>query len=83
MSISFSLINESNFLCEKDSQPLINEFVANLEFLPEKNKADMRSKFLEIENHIRKRLPTIFSVLNEGVGFNKIEAEDFKDGCFE
>ena len=53
------------FLREKDSQSLIIEFVANLELLPEKNKAEMPSKFLEIENNIRKSLPTYFSILNE------------------
>ena len=36
-------------LREKDLQSFIIEFVANLEFWPEKIKAEMRSKFLKIE----------------------------------
>ena len=49
-----------------DKSILIIDFVANLELLAEKkNKTEMRSKFLEIENNIKKRLHTIFSVLKE------------------
>ena len=43
----------------------------------------MRSKFLEIENNIKKRLHAIFSILNERVSFNKIEAREYEDECIE
>ena len=43
----------------------------------------MRSKFLENENNIKKRLHTFFSVLNERVSFNKIEATEYEDECIE
>ena len=74
VSISSNLLDESIFLCDKDPQSLIFDFVANLE---------MRSKFLENENNIKKRLHTFFSVLNERVSFNKIEATEYEDECIE
>ena len=43
----------------------------------------MRSKFLEIENNIKKRLHTIFSILNEQGRFNKIETREYEDECIE
>ena len=43
----------------------------------------MRSKFLEIEKNIKKRLHTIFSILKERVSFNKIEAREYEDECIE
>ena len=43
----------------------------------------MRSKFLEIENYIKKRLHKIFSILNERASFNKIEAREYEDECIE
>ena len=43
----------------------------------------MRSKFLEIENNIKKRLHTIFSILNERVSFNKSETREYEDECIE
>ena len=83
VSISSNLLDEPIFLCDKDPQSLIIDFVANLELLAEKNKTEMRSKFLEIENNIKKRLHTIFSILNERVSFNKIEAREYEDECIE
>ena len=41
----------------------------------------MRSEFLEFKKNIKKRLHTIFSILNERVTFNKIEAREYEDEC--
>ena len=65
VSISSNLLEKPIFLCDKDPQSLIIDFVANLELLAEKNETEMRSKFLEIENNIKKRLHTIFNILND------------------
>ena len=83
VSISSNLLDKPIFVCDKDPQSLIIDFVANLELLAEKNKTEMRSKFLETENNIKKRLHTIFSILNERVSFNKIEAREYEDECIE
>ena len=83
VSISSNLLDKPIFLCAKDPQSLIIDFVANFELLAEKNKTEMRSNFLEIENNIKKRLHTIFSILNERVSFNKIEAREYEDECIE
>ena len=48
-----------------------------------KSIAEMRSKFVEIENNIKKRLHTIFSILNERANFNKIEAREYEDEFIE
>ena len=83
MSISSNLLNKPIFLCDKCPQSLIIDFVAKLELLAKKNTAEMRSKFLEIENNIKKRLHTIFSILNERGSFNKSEAREYEDECTE
>ena len=83
VSISSNLLDKPIFLCDKDPQSLIIDFVANLELLAEKNKTEKRSKLLEIKNNIKKRLHTIFSLLNERVSFNKIEAREYEDECIE
>ena len=83
VSISSNLLDNPKFLCDKDPQSLIIDFVANLELLAEKNKTEMQSKFLVIENNSKKRLHTIFSILNERVSFNKIEAREYEDECIE
>ena len=70
--ISSNLLDKPIFLCDKDPQSLIIDFVAKLELLAEKNKTEMRSKFLDIEKNGNKRLYTIFSILNERVSFNKV-----------
>ena len=57
--------------------------MANLELLAEKNKAEMQSNFLEIENNIKKRLHTFFSILNERGIFNKSDAREYVDECIE
>ena len=49
VSISSNLLDKPIFLCDKDPQSLIIDFVANLKLLAEKNKTEMQSKFLEIE----------------------------------
>ena len=71
------------FLREKDPQSLTIDFVANLELLAEKNKAKVRSNFLKIENNSKKRLHTIFSILNERGSFNKSEAREYEDESIE
>ena len=43
----------------------------------------MRSKFLDIEENVNKRLHTIFSILNERVSFNKVEAREYEDECIK
>ena len=48
VSISSNLLDKPIFLCDKDPQSLIIDFVANLELLAEKNKTEMQSKCLEI-----------------------------------
>ena len=70
-------------MCDKDPQSLTIDFVANLELLAEKNKAELRSKFLKIENNLKKRLHTIFSILNQRGSFNKNEAREYEDECIE
>ena len=42
-----------------------------------RKKAEMRSKFLEIENNIKKHLHTILNILNEQDSFNKSEAREY------
>ena len=43
VSISSNLLDKPIFLCDKDQQSLIFDFVANLELLSEKNEAEMQS----------------------------------------
>ena len=49
VSISSNLLDEPVFLCENDPNCLIISFVAQLETLAAKNKANERPKFLEAE----------------------------------
>ena len=65
VSVSFSsnLLDEPVFLCEKDPNRLIISFVAQLEILSTKNKADLRPKFLAVETEIKTRLSDISSRL--------------------
>ena len=53
VSISFNFLDKTIFLRVKDPQFLI-------QLLAEKNKGEMRSKYLEIENNIKKRLFMVF-----------------------
>ena len=46
-------------------------------------KTEIRSKFLENENNIKKRLHTIFSIPNERGGFSKSEAWEYEDEYIE
>ena len=48
-SISSNLLDEPVFLCENDPNRLIISFGAQLETLAPKNKADLRPKFLAVE----------------------------------
>ena len=43
----------------------------------------MQSKFLEIGNNIKKRLHTIFSILNERGSFKKSDTREYEDDCIE
>ena len=83
MSFSSILLYKPIILCDKDHQSLIFDFVANSELLAEQNKIEMQSKFLEIENNIKKRLHTIFSILNERGSFKMNEAREYKDKFVE
>ena len=55
VSIPSNLLDELVFLCKKDPNHLIIFFVAQLETLAAKNKADMRPKFLAVEAEIKSR----------------------------
>ena len=56
-------MEEPIFLCEDDPTRLIISFVAQLETLAAKNKADMRPKLLAVEAEIKTRLSDISSRL--------------------
>ena len=45
LSVSSNLLDNPIFLCDKDPQSLIFDFV----LLADKNKTELRSKFLEID----------------------------------
>ena len=79
VSIFSNLLKEPIFLCEKDPNRLIISFVAQLETLSAKNKADLRPKFLEVEAEIETRLSDISSrleIISESQLENSIKAED-------
>ena len=61
--ICLNFLDETVFLCEKDSNHLIISFVAQLETLAAKNKAEVRPKFLAVEAKIKTRLSDISSRL--------------------
>ena len=63
VSIFSNLLKEPIFLCEEDPNRLIISFVAQLETLAAKNKADMRPKLLAVEAEIKTRLSDISSRL--------------------
>ena len=79
VSIFSNLLKEPIFLCEKYPNRLIISFVAQLETLSAKNKADLRPKFLEVEAEIETRLSDISSrleIISESQLENSIKAED-------
>ena len=63
VSILSNLLGEPIFLCEDDPNRLIISYVAQLETLAAKNKADMRPKLLAVEAEIKTRLSDISSRL--------------------
>ena len=63
VSISSNLLDEPVFLCENNANRLIISFVAQLETLAAKNKADLRPKFLAVEAEIKTRLSDVSSRL--------------------
>ena len=63
VSISSNLMDEPVFLFKNDSNRLIISFVAQLEILAAKNKADLRPKFLAVEAQIKTRLSDVSSRL--------------------
>ena len=63
VSISSNLLEEPVFLCKNDPNSLIISFVAQLETLAAKNKADLRPKFLAAEAEIKTRLSDVSSRL--------------------
>ena len=54
-----------------------------MELLAEKSKVEMRSKLVETENNIKKRLHTSFSIPNQRGSFSKSEARDYEDQYIE
>ena len=70
-------------MCDKDPESLIIEFVENPQLLMEEKEAEMRSKVLERENNIKKRLHTVFSILNERGSFKKNEGRGYEDDFIE
>ena len=48
-----------------------------------KIKPNCDQSFQKIDNNIKKRLHTIFSILNERGSFNKSEAREYEDECIE
>ena len=56
VSISSNLLDEPVFLCANDPNRLIISFVAQLETLAAKSKADLKPKFLAVEAEIKTRL---------------------------
>ena len=63
VSISSNLLDEPVFLCENDPNHLIISYVAQLETLAAKNKADLIPKFLAAEAEIKTRLSDVSSRL--------------------
>ena len=82
VSISFNLIEEPVFLCDKDPKNLINSFVEALEELANKSKTETQTKFASIQEIINSRLQAIFEKLNERKG-HTTPAFDFEDECIE
>ena len=78
VSRSSHLLDKTTFLCDKDLQRVIFVFMANLEMLAEKNNAEMRSKFLEIETNI-KSVYTRFStsLMNDAIS-KRVKQESTK-----
>ena len=65
VSISSNLLQEPNFLCNRDPKTMIVSFFEALEELASKSKAEMLQKFSFIENAIKTRLNSFFEKLNE------------------
>ena len=65
VSISSNLIDETDFLCDKDPKALIISFVEAVEELANKIKTEIRTKFSSIEAIIRARVNAICENLNE------------------
>ena len=59
VSLSSNLLDEPVFLCEKDPNRLIISFVAQLEILAAKNKAELTLKVLTVGAEIKTRLSDI------------------------
>ena len=64
VSISFSLIDEPVFLCDKDPKALNISFVEAIEDLANKSKTEMRTKISSIEAIIRARVNAVCKILN-------------------
>ena len=78
-----NLIDEPNFLYNKDPQNLIIDFLSNLELLAEQSKLEMRKKFQDIEVAENERTKHIFDQLNEfGKNYSSNNFE-YKDECIE
>ena len=63
VSISSNLADDPIFLCDSDPQSLVISFISALEVLADKSKAEMRSKFLSIEQTIQTKVNAIYEKL--------------------
>ena len=83
VSISSKLIDELIFLYHKDPQKLIIDLAIKLEFLAEKSKLEMRTKFQDIERVVKERMSKIFEELNERCRNHPTENFEYEDACIE
>ena len=79
VSISSNLADDPIFLCDSDPQSLVISFISALEVLADKSKAELRSKFLSIEQTIQTKVNAIYEKLGNRTNQksdSKIEYED-------
>ena len=62
ISVSSNLIEETIFLYNKDPQKLIIDFLVKLDFLAERSKLEMRTKFQDFEKVVNKRMSKIIQL---------------------
>ena len=82
-SISSNPIDEPIFLYNKDPQKFVIDFVIKLEFLAEKSKLEVRTKFQDIERVMKERMSKIFEELYERCRNHPTENFEYEDACIE
>ena len=65
VSISSNIIPEPIFLCNSDPRRLVSSFISALEGLATQSKAQLKSKFFEVEPAIKIKLSSILEQLNQ------------------